>query len=928
MLTFGALSFSAPWLLAGLLALPVLWWLLKVSPPLPRRLRFPALRLLLGLRQNDETPAQMPWWLMALRAALAAILLIALAGPLWNAGDRSGATGPLVLVVDTGWAAAPGWSKRTGSLRTLIEEAARDRRSVMLVPTAGTSPPAFSLLTAADARPRAAQLAPQPYAPNRAGLLARLDELRSVLGEAGAGEIIWLSDGLDYGSARAFADALAGLGPLRVLSEPSGRRALALANPETDGGAFEVPVLRAFGTAQSRRSGRVSLVDSNGRTLAGAPFVMEPEDLRAIARFDIPAELRNRGARLRIDAHASAASVMLLDGTWRRRPVGLVSGSGQDDNRPLLADLFYLRRALEPFADLREGTVETLLTSGLSVLILSDVGQIVGDAGEKVGAWVEGGGVLVRFAGPRLAEQSDDLIPVALRRGGRALGGTLSWDTPQGLAPFPDTSPFAGLTIPEEVTVGRQVLAEPVPDLDQYTWARLDDGTPLVTARREGSGWLVLIHVTANQDWSTLPLSGLYVEMLRRLIDLSSGIAAGGDAASFAGAMAPVSTLNGFGELGEAPPETLPLTAAQAAMAPDARHPPGYYGRGDALRAYNLAQGTQLLKAAPDLSEIAAEAGYLTDAVRDLRPVLIGLALALFLADVIATLWLTGALGALRGAAGTRSAAGLFLACAIVAVLSMAPPALAQTGSDVPPPVRQTSLAYILTGDSESDAITRTGLTSLGQVLASRTAFEPGPPVGLDPATDDLTFYPLIYWRVGPNQQPLVPEALARIDLFMKTGGTILFDTADTASRNEALDAAGIATAQGTLRTVLRQLDVPPLTAVPEDHVLRRAFYLLSEFPGRYAGGTVWVQAPETAGSEAAPSRHDGVSPLIIGANDWVAAWARDASGQPLAATVPGGERQRELAYRFGVNVVMYTLTGNYKADQVHVPAILERLGQ
>jgi hypothetical protein len=73
---------------------------------------------------------------------------------------------------------------------------------------------------------------------------------------------------------------------------------------------------------------------------------------------------------------------------------------------------------------------------------------------------------------------------------------------------------------------------------------------------------------------------------------------------------------------------------------------------------------------------------------------------------------------------------------------------------------------------------------------------------------------------------------------------------------------------------------------------------------------------------------NDGVSGYVIGGHDWAAAWAVDDLGQPIAAVVPGGEHQREMALRFGVNLVMYTLTGNYKADQVHVPAILERLGQ
>ena len=108
---------------------------------------------------------------------------------------------------------------------------------------------------------------------------------------------------------------------------------------------------------------------------------------------------------------------------------------------------------------------------------------------------------------------------------------------------------------------------------------------------------------------------------------------------------------------------------------------------------------------------------------------------------------------------------------------------------------------------------------------------------------------------------------------------------------------------------------------VPPDHVLTKSFYLLHEFPGRWNNGPVWVEQVEDR-------VNDGVSSVIVGGNDWGGAWAVDEQGRPAFPCVPGGEPQREMAMRFGVNLVMYVLTGNYKSDQVHVPAILERLGQ
>ncbi|MGH6913355.1 MAG: BatA domain-containing protein, partial [Geminicoccales bacterium] len=116
MLDLGLLGLTHPWLLAALLSLPVLWWLLRIIPPAPRHIRFPAIRFLLGLEPKEETSARTPLWLLILRLLLATLLIFAFAGPVLNPEPELTGRGPVVLVVDDGWAAAPGWDQR---LRTL-----------------------------------------------------------------------------------------------------------------------------------------------------------------------------------------------------------------------------------------------------------------------------------------------------------------------------------------------------------------------------------------------------------------------------------------------------------------------------------------------------------------------------------------------------------------------------------------------------------------------------------------------------------------------------------------------------------------------------------------------------------------------------------------------------------------------------------------
>ena len=269
-------------------------------------------------------------------------------------------------------------------------------------------------------------------------------------------------------------------------------------------------------------------LDLKGLPLGEAPFTFKAADRETEARFDLPVEIRNDIARIEISGERSAGAVQLLDKRWRRRTVGIVSGAIADTAEPLLSSSYYIQRALAPFADVRlaqgdspADAVTHFLDQHLPMLILADVGNVAGDAHDRLAHWIEDGGVLVRFAGPRLAASDDDLVPVKLRRGGRILGGSLSWDKPQPLAAFSRDGPFIGMPVPNDVTVTRQVLAEPDATLSDNTWATLADGTPLVTAARRGKGLIVLFHVTGDTRWSDLPLSGSFVEMLKRIVALA-----------------------------------------------------------------------------------------------------------------------------------------------------------------------------------------------------------------------------------------------------------------------------------------------------------------------------------------------------------------------------------------------------------------------
>jgi hypothetical protein len=929
MLSLGALAFAAPYMLGLLAVLPVIWWLLRLMPPLPRLVEFPALRLLRGLVPEEQTPVKMPWWLLLLRLLLVALLIVALAKPLLNPQAELAGSGPLLLVVDDGWGSAPGWATRQQHLERLTQRAERAGRPVMLLTTAPAggddAPLQRGAMRADEARALIRAMRPKSWPTDRAAAAAELD--RQQL--AGPMHVAWLADGLDSPDAARLAGKLEALGTLEVVLPDGARMPMLLLPPSTGGRDMTFRVQRV--AADGPRRVAVQASDEQGRIVARAEMDFAPTATEAQTTITAPSELRNRIARLDIEGQGSAGAASLLDERFRRRPVGILGEQPTAAGQPLLQEVYFLERALEPFVSLTVGDRATALTRQTAVLLVPDGAAPSPSDRELIVEWIEKGGVTVRFAGPRLAAGTDDLVPVRLRLGDRSIGGVMSWGQPAVLAEFSANSPFYGLRLPPDVRVSQQVLAEPAPDLAEKTWARLSDGTPLVTAERRGQGWLVLVHTTANAAWSNLAFSGLFVDMLQRMVALSRGVAGDGGAR----ALKPWRTLDGFGRL-SAPPagvQTLPPDAQQS-FRPGPQTPPGLYGDESAQVAFNIGGRIEALR--PFVVPGVAIRDRLSEGGEtDLTRWFLAAALSLLLFDLMLSFWLRGLLaGALRVPPRRVATAALALVAVLGGIAGLpAPDAQAQAKpADRPPPslavapperftdeqaLRATleiRLAYILTGDPDVDEVSKIGLEGLSEILRARTSVEPADPAAVDIERDELRFYPLIYWPITSVQRTPSKEASAAIDRYLKTGGILFLDTRDqhiTLGRNIAGNA--------DLRRLLSGIEIPPLAQAPQEHVLSKAFYLMNDYPGRWAGGRLWI---ESGGGRV----NDGVATIIISGNDHAGAWAIDPRGRGLLPVAPGGETQREMAFRFGVNLVMYALTGNYKDDMVHMPDIMQRL--
>lgn len=934
-------AFASPAILAALILLPAIWWLLRLTPPQPRTEVFPPLRILAKILKREETPARSPWWLTLLRMLLAALVILAIANPMFNPrANTLSSGGPLVLLIDNSWASVSDWERRVRTADALIDDADAKGIPVSIAFTAEQGNDATPGAAAA-ARDKLHAMNARPLVPDRQ---RAADAIKAALNGTVPGTIAFISDGLQSKDKDDIVNRLADMKPsdLRLI-EGDGSNIVAITSAANNANDMTVTATRLNGTAPLRMT--LSAQDNQGRPIAAGTLNFNGGQTVAAGSITAPFEMRNDFARIGIDRNASAGGVYLLDDGFRRRRVALLSGQAADEFQPILSPLYYIQRALQPYADLVQPnssdlakSIPELLANNPSVMIMADVGRLPQESYAPLQRWIENGGTLVRFAGARLATAptDDPLVPVTLRQGERTFGGALSWAEPQPLADFPSFGPFAGMPKPANVLVKRQVLAEPTPDLAERTWASLADGTPLVTEKQMRAGRIILFHVTAEPEWSDLPISGDFVEMLRRVVQLSraGGVTSTEHAAKVTEAMPPYRLLTAKGALTSEIGSARPLEPnSKGTPVANFDNPPGLYGSEEGFTALNvLPRGTELKPLDASAVGTVTREGLIGGEAWSAKPILFTLAFLILLADSLIVLFMNGAFPRVgRSAKTIAGGAAVLLLAASIAIFLHPAKALAddsKPGDDtIFSRLDKTHLAYVVTGESDVDHISERGLAGLSDYLTYRTTLEPGAPVGLDLSKDELAFYPLIYWPISATAPMPSNDAINRIDAYMRNGGTVLFDTRD------AIDTMGDTSTPSPngqrLQQILANLDIPPLEPVPAGHVLTKSFYLLASFPGRYNDSPLWVEArQDTRRDGNAVASSDGVTPIMITGNDFAGAWAIDDNGSPMLPTVPPDEMQREYAYRSGVNIMMYMLTGNYKSDQVHIPDILQRLGQ
>lgn len=841
------LSFASGGLLWALLALPVLYWLVRLFPPKPKVVDFPAIRILLGLQPGTPPALTPPWWLVLLRVLLAALIIIAIAGPRL-VPETTESDAPVVIMLDNSWPAAAHWNDIKRTAETLLNEAATKNKDVWLWPL--TEEPAVVAWNKAAAwQDKLQRLQPRQESLN---LPVSLKWLQKHLD--GKAEVMLLSGGVV--ERLAVPDGKEGIDIARVYVPQNLPQIIG--HVAREGDALEVKVL---GLQSEAAEVTVELKDSEGKTLSRAGT---EKHIAKLVLTGLPA----KAGYVTLQGQAHIAAWWGLNNIGGQPRVQVLAT--KQNEFPLLSSRYYVANALKDSAQVKQG--EDLPGS------LDDLDAIVADKlplhPDKILSWVESGGVYISLAGDWLKEHGElPLLPSVLRPQPRLLSGPLQLEGAMTLNGAVTSGPLRELALDPRAIISQQWLPQNGWADGVETWVKLQDDTPLVSAKRVGAGWLVLVHTGAEAAWSTLPLTGSFPSLLQTLVQLGQG----NDKAEMPPLpWAPQQLFDVYGR---------PAKVSAAAIADEntpvsTLHPIGFYG---APTQPHMLDGKQkLLTALPTgLWEKAQVLHYSEQSQSfDLMPWVLLLAVILLLVDTALRLEL------LRP--------GRMMVIALACLLPMNGHAQEENSG--------MQLGWIATGNSSIDSITAAGLFGLTQAVNERTSIKLANPQKLDPAKDSLGLYPVILWPQVEGAILPDEKAASAIRAYVASGGLLMIDS-------------GTQLGEARLQTQKVMNEVMGISLVPveADHTLQRSFYLLEgQIIGRLGDKPLWRDT-------AVP-----LARMLVASHDFAGAWAINDRFQFTLPMLAGGEVEREKAFRFGVNMVLYALLGDYKKDQLHVDTLLK----
>lgn len=899
-----------PLALIPLILLPIIWFISKNIPPKPKTQILPSLRFLKGIKTNKPQNFDAPLWLKILRSFAIGLIILGLASPIWQKEKAiNNQNNNYIFIFENGLSGANEFEiAKNNAIKIIENNEAISKNSNQYIILQSANAQDIAPKTASNAIAILEKMQPAPFFTSDKNLLNAFAKINIKA------QIFYFGDGLKHQFQNELFNKIKSFGNINYLAPSS--PFFAINNVKINENSLNIQIIGNGNSAQLESY-------DIGNNLLSTNNISTGNN-----NINLGANIINKITYLKIKGQNNAGATWIINSFEKRLNIGIENIKNPDN--PLLSENYYIENAAKIIGNVNSASIDELVKMRPNAIIFPDRNGFSQNEIQELINYINQGGMVIRYAGAKAASANNDiLLPAKISPQIKVMNNSFSW-VENTIEPFPQNSPLFGLDIDPNIQINGLVRTEESNNVD--IWARLKDKSPLISAKKMGQGYIVLIHMPASSIWSNLALSKYQYEFLRRIMSKTQGQSLPVSERAPTLPLVPQIIINGNGKI-EKPNENIKAIAPEdwQKASPSFLTPPGIYEGGSSLFIMNALKtdfNIEALNPPNYFKKLNIENNQFA-----FKPILVLFGALLLLFDMIFSSKSNlkfkkpksfKNIGKIMGALALISLFGFEASPNISKAQNLDENSLVPWGQvlDEPPPIgsqQETKtnstlkLAYIITNDEHINNEAKQGLEALAKAMTMRTNAEVAEVVGIHPNSDELAFYPIIYWLLPDNPQSLDEKSTKALDFYMQNGGVVFIDTK---GKGKSIKAS-----QDAVKAALNGLHVPPLEKTPQDHVLNRTFYLLHSYPSNFGDANLFIESKESSNMSA----NDGVSPIIIGDGEFAAVWAKFNNQSPLASRNQE-ELDQELAIRFGINICMYALTGQYKNDQLHIPMILQRI--
>ena len=903
------IAFTYPFALLLLVFSPVIWKFLKSKPLTVELKKFPAISLISKIKSIDNTFENNSLLIIILRFLIFVLLVIALSKPYFKNVAKNVELKQILLIVDDSWESGINWYSKIEKIKSLLDSNSLENISYTLVTSSKVNENKFKFLKNKNSSEILAfvnSIKPNSWNSDFNELFKFLEtDIKSYE------KIFWFTESLISESKKNFFLKIKD-NNLKIIQSLNKELSplIFLKEQKIKGNyIFEIYDFNKFYKnvvidCYDIRDRLILRKNVKGSDKSNSDWNITQVDLRIAKEFDdsiIYFHFNN--------LMSSTAKVMKTNISGQKK-VGIIQPNYSKKIIEFNRANFYIENAMKSDHDISTGSVSDLISKKISLMFSDDFDSSFISEEEKIINWIKSGGTFVKFGGEKflntinkqtnkkffgIFEPESD--PVNLDH-------ELSFRKDLSLKNFKKGNLFYGLIVNEKVKVNKYIeLKKNLEFKNLQHLAYLENGAPLISEFEIGKGKLVFFHIPANTNWSTLPLSILFVNILEKLNLYSKGVKENSNNQIFK----PFKILDGLGTFEDPSLNTMNLNEKDLRKNTyqlNYQNPPGIYKNKSDLYGLNMPNYLKDKKYTFSFPDEYLINEFNKFEVKNLRKNIVFCILFLFLLETFLTLQNRDIFKIKFFRSSTKF---LSLILIITTVLTFK----VESADQVINKVNTTKLAYVKTGNKEVDEISKNGILSISEYITSKTSVILDSPDEVDLEEHDIFFYPILYFPFINSKETVGEKKIRKLQNFINNGGILIFDCKNNFEKffiDDCLD---------DILLNFKDLDISSPIKLQNKNTLSKSFYLLKEFPGR-RNQDVFVSFNNQINNNEVVS-------VIFGINDWSGSWAKSDNGFELPI-LSGTEEQRTLSFRFGVNIVVYSLTGNYKSDQVHIPEILKRM--